>query len=80
MSKAELKLESGFMDGASLLHCPACNQEYLHQAVIVYARMEDDDMTNKISLAILFECESCDAKPELVVGQHKGLTHIGWRW
>jgi hypothetical protein len=29
-------------------------------------------------VTIRFDCETCDARPELELAQHKGLTHIGW--
>lgn len=30
-------------------------------------------------IAIAFECEGCDATPELTLEQHKGVTYTRWR-
>lgn len=29
-------------------------------------------------LLVSFDCESCDAEPELAIFQHKGVTYIEW--
>ena len=35
--------------------------------------------TRRDGMLVRFECENCDAQPELAIYQHKGTTYLEWK-
>jgi hypothetical protein len=62
----------------SVLRCPACKGDYLHQVDSREEMKPDPYFPRGGSIVIGFYCEACPAHPRLFIGQHKGRTFIGW--
>jgi hypothetical protein len=72
---------------AGELTCPRC-----HTRVSVFDRFEDDHThrdnpsARRGGIVVSFSCEDCgggkhdDDVIELIIGQSKGMTEIGWRY
>lgn len=40
----------------------------------------DNPSSRRQGMSIAFECELCEGGIELTIAQHKGHTHVGWRY
>jgi hypothetical protein len=71
-----------------VLICPNCQSEYLHPKFSkTPSNQSNGFFENPVGIykqydrgyiSIKFDCECCDAEPELVIFNHKGFCHFKW--
>jgi hypothetical protein len=50
------------------------------ESALIPSLSSDNPSARRQGLIIKFECEGCDAAPELLIAQHKGVEFVSWRW
>ena len=72
-----------FTDSANIIHCPICNDSYVHFENISKIDGEDSYKSGAGNrgdlISIICWCEGCSAKFDICLGFHKGNTHLAVR-
>lgn len=67
-----------FEDGDGILVSVRSQTEKMDGYVVAACPIDGHDLGRRDALLIDFWCECCDAKPKLLIRQHKGVTQISW--